>query len=197
MNLRSTHYFVDKKLCYHGLMQAFSRTNLVHDATKTFGNILTFRDLEQATIDAITLFGDKNTKNVVLEKSFEEYLKGFTDIATGEVRKGYVDIVKELKEQFPQPDKIIKEVDKKAFVKLFGDYLRIENILQNYDEFTDLKECQKVDTENPDVVEDFTNTHFLTEKDVAAMLKVYILQERTVQDIAQRIMILETGLEEK
>lgn len=64
--------FVDKNLRYHGLMQAYSRTNRIFDATKTFGNIVTFRDLEQATIDAITLFGDKNTKNVVLEKSYEE-----------------------------------------------------------------------------------------------------------------------------
>ncbi|MDG2432611.1 type I restriction endonuclease subunit R, partial [Flavobacterium sp.] len=62
--------FVDKNLRYHGLMQAFSRTNRIYDATKTFGNIITFRDLEMATVDAITLFGDKNTKNVVLEKSY-------------------------------------------------------------------------------------------------------------------------------
>ncbi|MFN5304176.1 MAG: type I restriction endonuclease subunit R, partial [Pseudanabaena sp.] len=62
--------FVDKNLRYHGLLQAYSRTNRIYDATKTFGNIVTFRDLEQATIDAITLFGDKNTKNVVLEKSY-------------------------------------------------------------------------------------------------------------------------------
>ncbi len=61
--------FVDKNLRYHGLMQAFSRTNRIYDATKTFGNIVTFRDLERPTIDAITLFGDKNTKNVVLEKA--------------------------------------------------------------------------------------------------------------------------------
>ena len=71
--------FVDKNLRYHGLMQAYSRTNRIYDATKTFGNIVTFRDLEQATIDAITLFGDKNTKNVVLEKSYKEYMEGFTD----------------------------------------------------------------------------------------------------------------------
>src|SRR5690554_7329426 len=63
--------FVDKNLRYHGLMQAYSRTNRIYDATKTFGNIVTFRDLEKATIDAITLFGDKNTKNVVLEKSYK------------------------------------------------------------------------------------------------------------------------------
>lgn len=61
---------------YHGLVQAFSRTNRIKNATKTFGNIVCFRDLEEVTIDALTLFGDKNTKNVVLEKSYEEYLKG-------------------------------------------------------------------------------------------------------------------------
>lgn len=135
--------FVDKNLRYHGLMQAFSRTNRIYDATKTFGNIVTFRDLEQSTIDAITLFGDKNTRNVVLEKSYKEYLEGFKDIATGEVRKGYVEVVRELKEKFPAPDGIVTEADKKSFVKLFGEYLRIENILQNYDEFTQLKALQK------------------------------------------------------
>ncbi|TWJ11197.1 type I restriction enzyme R subunit [Bacteroides zoogleoformans] len=174
--------FVDKNLRYHGLMQAFSRTNRIYDSTKTFGNIVTFRDLEQATIDAITLFGDKNTKNVVLEKSYEEYLKGFMDIITGEARKGYVDIVKELKEQFPQPDEIITEADKKAFVKLFGDYLKIENILQNYDEFTQLKELQKIDKENHNAVETFKDTHFLTEEEVSAMMEIDVLQERVAQD---------------
>ena len=174
--------FVDKNLRYHGLMQAFSRTNRIYDATKTFGNIVTFRDLEQATIDAITLFGDKNTKNVVLEKSYEEYLKGFTDIATGEACRGYVEVVKELKEQFPQPDEITTEAEKKAFVKLFGEYLKIENILQNYDEFTNLKALQKIDKENPEAVETFKDDHFLTDEDVDAMMEVDVLQERTVQD---------------
>ena len=174
--------FVDKNLRYHGLMQAFSRTNRIYDATKTFGNIVTFRDLEQATIDAITLFGDKNTKNILLEKSYEEYLKGFTDIATGEARKGYIDIVKELKEQFPQPDEIVTEADKKAFVKLFGDYLKVENILQNYDEFTHLKDLQNIDKNNPDALESFKDTHFLTDETLKEMLKTDVLQERTVQD---------------
>lgn len=174
--------FVDKNLRYHRLMQAFSRTNRIYDATKTFGNIITFRDLEQATIDAITLFGDKNTKNVLLEKSYEEYLKGFTDIATGEARKGYIDIVKELKEQFPQPDEIVTEADKKAFVKLFGDYLKVENILQNYDEFTLLKDLQNIDKNNPDALESFKDTHFLTDETLKEMLKTDVLQERTVQD---------------
>lgn len=135
--------FVDKNLRYHGLMQAFSRTNRIYDATKTFGNIVTFRDLEQATIDAITTFGDKNTKNVVLEKSYNEYLNGFIDIATGETKRGYTEVVKDLTERFPAPNEIVTEADKKAFVKLFGEYLQIENILQNYDEFTHLKALQK------------------------------------------------------
>ena len=174
--------FVDKNLRYHGLMQAFSRTNRIYDATKTFGNIITFRDLEQATVDAITLFGDKNTKNVVLEKSYEEYLKGFTDIATGDARKGYIDIVKELKEQFPQPDEIVTEADKKAFVKIFGEYLKVENILQNYDEFTNLKELQKIDKNNPDALAAFRDSHFLTDEEVKEMLKTDVLQDRAAQD---------------
>ncbi|HFP1024670.1 TPA: type I restriction endonuclease subunit R, partial [Escherichia coli] len=85
--------FVDKNLRFHGLMQAFSRTNRIYDATKTFGNIVTFRNLEQATIDAITLFGDKNTRNVVLEKSYAEYMEGFTDAATGEAKRGFMAVV--------------------------------------------------------------------------------------------------------
>lgn len=174
--------FVDKNLRYHGLIQAFSRTNRIYDATKTFGNIVTFRDLEQATIDAITLFGDKNTKNVVLEKSYEEYLNGFNDMATGEIRKGYVDIVKELREKFPQPDEIITEADKKAFVKLFGEFLKIDNILQNYDEYTNLKDLQMIDKGNHDAVEAFKDAHFLTDDQVLSMLKVEVLPERAEQD---------------
>jgi type I restriction enzyme, R subunit len=137
--------FVDKNLRYHGLIQAYSRTNRIYDATKTFGNIITFRDLEQATIDAITLFGDSNTKNVVLEKSYKEYMEGFADVATGEARRGYQDIVAELQERFPNPGEIEKEKDKKDFAKLFGEYLRVENILQNYDEFAGLQALQNLD----------------------------------------------------
>src|SRR5690554_3949315 len=174
--------FVDKNLRYHGLIQAFSRTNRIYDATKTFGNIVTFRDLELATIDAITLFGDSNTKNVVLEKSYKEYLEGFTDIVTGEARRGYVEVVKELKEKFPNPDEIVKEKEKKEFVKLFGEYLRIENILQNYDEFNHLKALHAIDINNPEAIEEFKKTHFVTDEDIVVMLKIELLNERIVQD---------------
>lgn len=174
--------FVDKNLRYHGLIQAFSRTNRIYDATKTFGNIVTFRDLEKATIDAITLFGDSNTKNVVLEKSYKEYLEGFTDIATGEARRGYVEVVKELNDKFPNPDEIVKEKDKKEFAKLFGEYLRVENILQNYDEFNHLKALQTIDINNPEAIDEFKKAHFVTDEDIAAMQKIEMLKERTVQD---------------
>ena len=174
--------FVDKNLRYHGLMQAFSRTNRIYDATKTFGNIVTFRNLEQATVDAITLFGDKNTKNVVLEKSYKEYLEGFTDIATGEARRGYIEVVKELNERFPNPDEIVTEKDKKEFSKLFGEYLRVENILQNYDEYTKLKALQAVDVTDAAAVEAFKKAYFATDDDIAAMQKVEMLTDRSIQD---------------
>lgn len=174
--------FVDKNLRYHGLMQAFSRTNRIYNSTKTFGNIVTFRDLEQATIDAITLFGDNSTKNVVLEKSYKEYLEGFTDIATGEARRGYVEVVKELKERFSDPEAIITEREKKEFSKLFGEYLRIENILQNYDEFTNLKAFQAIDVNDSKSIEAFKRAHFVTDEEIAAMQEVETLSERTVQD---------------
>lgn len=174
--------FVDKNLRYHGLIQAFSRTNRIYDATKTFGNIVTFRDLEKNTIDAITLFGDSNTKNVVLEKSYKEYLEGFTDILTGEARRGYKEVVRELNEKFPNPDAIVKEKDKKEFAKLFGEYLRIENILQNYDEFNHLKAFQAIDPNDAAAVEAFKKTHFVTDEDIATMQNIQLLEERTIQD---------------
>ena len=174
--------FVDKNLRYHGLMQAYSRTNRIYDATKTFGNIVTFRDLEQATIDAITLFGDKNTKNVVLEKSYKEYMEGFTDLVTGEARRGFVEVVRELEQRFPDPAAIEKEADKKAFAKLFGEYLRVENVLQNYDEFASLKALQSVDMNNLAVVEAFKSKHYLSDEDLTALQAVKIPAERKIQD---------------
>ena len=174
--------FVDKNLRYHGLMQAYSRTNRIYDATKTFGNIVTFRDLEQATVDAITLFGDKNTKNVVLEKSYKEYMEGFTDVVTGDARRGFVDVVKELEQRFPKPDEIFKESDKKAFTKLFGEYLRVENVLQNYDEYASLKALQNVDANDLVAVEVFKTQHYLSDEDLSALQTIQMPAERKIQD---------------
>lgn len=174
--------FVDKNLRYHGLMQAFSRTNRIYDATKTFGNIVTFRDLEAATIEAIRTFGDSSTRNVVLEKSYTEYLEGFTDIVTGEARRGYIDVVTELNEKFPTSEEIITESDKKEFAKLFGEYLRVENILQNYDEFTHLKALQTIDINDPQAVEAFKEANFVTDEDIATMQQIQVLPDRKIQD---------------
>ncbi len=174
--------FVDKNLRYHGLMQAYSRTNRIYDATKTFGNIVTFRDLQKATIDSITLFGDKNTKNVVLEKSYKEYMEGFTDVVTGEARRGFMDVVTELEQRFPKPDEIVLEKDKKDFTKLFGEYLRVENILQNYDEFASLKALQSIDKSDPEAVEAFKDEHYLSDDDLAMLQTIRIPAERKIQD---------------
>lgn len=174
--------FVDKNLRYHGLMQAYSRTNRIYDATKTFGNIVTFRDLEQATVDAITLFGDTNTKNVVLEKSYKEYMEGFTDVVTGEARRGYVEVVKELQQSFPNPEEIVKESDKKAFAKLFGEYLRVENVLQNYDEFASLKALQNIDMSDLAAIEEFKAQHYLNDEDLKALQTIQMPAERKIQD---------------
>ncbi|WP_165673379.1 type I restriction endonuclease subunit R [Metapseudomonas otitidis] len=174
--------FVDKNLRYHGLIQAFSRTNRIFDATKTFGNIVTFRDLEQPTIDAITLFGNSSTRNVVLEKSYTEYMEGFTDVLTGEARRGFVDVVAELEQRFPDPTAIEKESDKKAFAKLFGEYLRVENVLQNYDEFASLKALQSLDMADSLAVEAFKAQHYLSDEDLAALQVVKMPAERKIQD---------------
>ena len=174
--------FVDKNLRYHGLMQAFSRTNRIYDATKAFGNIVTFRDLEKATVDAITLFGDKNTKNVVLEKSYKEYMEGFTDLVTGHARRGFMEVVADLEQNFPDPAAIEKEADKKAFAKVFGEYLRVENVLQNYDEFASLKALQSLDTSDPEAVEAFKAEHYLDDEKLAELQTIRLPSERKVQD---------------
>ena len=172
--------FVDKNLRYHGLIQAYSRTNRIYNSTKSFGNIVTFRDLEQDTIDAITLFGKSNTRNVVLEKSYQQYMEGFTD--AGVACRGYVDIVTELKEKFPDPSEIQMEKDKKDFVKLFGEYLRVENILQNYDEFAALQAFQSLDTTDEKAVEAFKERYYLTDEAFAEMRPIDIPSERNIQN---------------
>ena len=127
--------FVDKNLRYHGLIQAFSRTNRILNKVKTFGNIVCFRNLERTTEDAIKTFGDENSVNVILEKSYDEYINGFTDEETGKKFKGYKDICEEIIAKFPDPTEIVLEADKKEFVQLFGELLKAENILRNFDEF--------------------------------------------------------------
>lgn len=131
--------FVDKNLRYHGLIQAFSRTNRIFNKVKTFGNIVCFRDLEKLTQDAIRLFGDENSVKIILERSYRDYMDGFRDEDTGNFVPGYKEICEAVKERFPAPSQIVLEEEKKDFIELFGDLLKLENILKNYDEFAEFE----------------------------------------------------------
>lgn len=91
-------------------------------------------------------------------------------------------MVKALNKQFPNPEEIIQEKDKKEFVKLFGEYLRIENILQNYDEFTHLRALQAIDSNDVEAVETFKETYFVTDEELKMMQEIEVLPERTIQD---------------
>lgn len=126
--------WVDKNLKMHGLIQAYSRTNRILDSVKKFGNIICFRDLQEATDEAIALFGDKNARGLVLIRTFDEYFSGYTD-DNGRKVKGYAELVAELVEKFPLGSPIATEEDKKAFISLWGGILRMRNILSAFDDF--------------------------------------------------------------
>lgn len=131
--------FVDKNLRYHGLIQAFSRTNRILNKVKTFGNIVCFRDLEEATKDAIRTFGDENNVNIILERAYEDYIDGYIDEETDKYHKGFIEICEEILERFPEPTEIYLEADKKEFAKMFGQVLRYDNILRNYDQYQEFE----------------------------------------------------------
>lgn len=126
--------WVDKNLKMHGLIQTFSRTNRILNSVKTFGNIVCFRDLEKETNDAIQLFGDKEAKGIVLLKSYEDYYYGCVD-DKGRTLKGYEERIQELLSRFPLGEPIIGDKNKKDFIVLFGNILRLRNILSAFDKF--------------------------------------------------------------
>lgn len=172
--------FVDKNLRYHGLIQAFSRTNRIYNATKSFGNIVTFRDLEAATTDAIKLFGKTQTAEILLERKFEDYMTGYTD--GGEAKSGYLEVVKELQERFPHPEEIVKEADKKEFVKLFGQFLKLDNILRNYDEYTQLQVLQTIDVEDQSQLDAFVQKYLLDKEQLDLLIDAPFPTPRQIQD---------------
>ena len=128
--------WVDKNLKMHGLIQAFSRTNRILNSIKTFGNIVCFRNLEKATEEAISLFGDEDANGIVLLKDFNSYYKGYTD-ELGTYHKGYIELVDELLDKYPLGVDISGEKNEKNFIKLFGKILRLRNILNCFDEFAE------------------------------------------------------------
>lgn len=115
--------WVDKNLRAHGLIQAYSRTNRILNSVKTYGNIVSFRDLEQATNDALALFGNKDAKGIVLLKPYADYYAE------------YQKKIAELVALFPLGQAITGEAAQKAFIKLFGSILRLKNILTAFDDF--------------------------------------------------------------
>jgi type I restriction enzyme R subunit len=125
--------WVDKDLKQHGLIQAFSRTNRILNSVKTFGNIVCFRDLKQATDEALALFGDKDAGGVVLLKTYDDYYNGFEE--KGEHKPGYVELINEITHRFPLGEDILGEAAKKEFIQLYGSILRFKNILQAFDDF--------------------------------------------------------------
>lgn len=115
--------FVDKQLRAHGLIQAYSRTNRILNSVKAYGNIVSFRDLEAETNDALSLFGNKEARGIAILKPYAEY---YAD---------YEEKVQELFEKFPLGERIVGEHAKKDFIALFGAILRLQNILTSFDEF--------------------------------------------------------------
>ncbi|EAK6152287.1 type I restriction endonuclease subunit R [Campylobacter upsaliensis] len=140
--------YVDKSLRYHGLLQAYSRTNRILNSVKSFGNIIAFRDLQKNTDDALALFSDENAKGIVFLRSLEEYLHGYTD-EKGQKHKGYNELTKELTDKFPLESfrqATLKTSQKKHFLSLFGELLKLRNILEIFDNFSDpLNERDKQD----------------------------------------------------
>ena len=126
--------WVDKNLRMHGLIQAFSRTNRILNSIKTFGNIICFRDLQKETDEAIALFGNKEAGGIVLLKTYEEYYNGYED-DKGREKEGYSQLIEELQNKFPIDEQIIGEQNKKEFIILFGNILKIKNILSAFDKF--------------------------------------------------------------
>lgn len=116
--------FVDKRLVNHGLVQAYSRTNRILNSVKTYGNIISFRDLEDETNDAIALFGNKEARGIVLLKPYGDYYAEYGERAN------------ELLDRFPLGEPIFGETAQKEFIALFGAILRLQNILTSFDEFT-------------------------------------------------------------
>ena len=129
--------WVDKNLKMHGLLQAYSRTNRILNSIKNCGNVVCFRNLEEATKESFSLFGDKNACGVILMRPFADYYYGFDDENNNHVL-GYKEIIEKLLEKYklPMNPANYNEEQKKEFVRIFGGVLKLTNLLSAFDEFT-------------------------------------------------------------
>ena len=153
--------WVDKNLKWHGLIQAFSRTNRILNSVKTYGNIVSFRNLEDRLNEALAKFGDENAHGVVLLKPYKDYYYGYEE-ENGKRFEGYKDLVEKLTSRFV-PGKLMQgEQAQKEFIKLYGAILKVTNILSSFDEFKDeqlLSERDKQDYQSLyiEIYNDFRN----------------------------------------
>ena len=125
--------WVDKNLKYHGLLQAFSRTNRILNSVKTFGNVVCFCNLENETNDAIALFGDREAGSIVLLKNFDSYYYGYDE--DGKHYDGYIELIDRLNAEYPLGMSMEGEKAEKEFISLYGAILRMKNILSSFDNF--------------------------------------------------------------
>ena len=144
--------WVDKNLRFHGLLQSYSRTNRILNAVKQFGNIVCFRNLEDATNKALSLFGDPEARGVSILRPFDDYFNGFDD-KNGKHQKGYRELVEELLQSLKPGERPVGMDAKKAFIKLFGNILKMRNLLSVFDQF------QAVDMLSERDVQDYTSIY--------------------------------------
>lgn len=162
--------WVDKNLRQHGLLQAFSRTNRILNSIKTFGNIVCFRNLESRTNDAIALFGDGDTRDVCILRKFEDYYHGYDD-KNGKHHDGYTEIVEKLKKKFPIEKTFRGNAEKKEFIAIFGEFLKMFNLLRVFDKFSGKEIFSERDQQDyrsiySDLYEEWRNKNSTTKEDI-------------------------------
>ena len=149
--------WVDKNLRYHGLLQAYSRTNRILNSVKTYGNIVCFRNLEDATNKCLALFGDNTAKGVTILRPFDDYFNGYyKDAEEGEepeFEKGYINYLDELTQLALPGEMPLTDEDKKLFIKLFGAVLKMRNLLSSFDQFAEVDPLSERD------VQDYTSIY--------------------------------------
>ncbi len=166
--------WVDKNLRYHGLLQSYSRTNRILNSIKQFGNIVCFRNLEDSTNKALSLFGDPEARGVSILRPFNDYYNGYDD-KNGKHHEGYCELVEELLAMLKPGEKPLGEKDEKAFIKLFGNILKMRNLLSVFDQF------QGADLLTERDVQDYTSIYLdLREK--------YIREQKEKTDICDDVV---------
>jgi len=118
--------YVDKNLRYHGLIQAYSRTNRILNELKSQGNIVVFRNLKNATDEAITLFSNKDAIEEIIMKPYDEYVKAFND--------GFINLL-QITPTVDSVNNLVTEDDELKFIIAFRDLMRIKNVLTSFSDF--------------------------------------------------------------